>query len=185
MQKHSTGPSFDENVCPEFEKLGEFKGNSVHSVRKYGLRIHHAHIPITYPCKRTDFDADHLEKGFDDPYWYNPHITATYEDFIAYKCGETGAITERTGAVIFKNFKVADFGSSGIEYSEMESVKLGYGYVKDAIVVGKTGLNDHDSRKKGKSDFGYIHGIVGPRTEYFSIDGASFFNLNNEVEAVE
>jgi len=30
----------------------------------------------------------------------------------------------------------------------MESVKLGYGYVKDALIVGKTGLNNHDTRKK-------------------------------------
>ena len=65
----------------------------------------------------------------------------------------------------------------------MENVKLGYGYVKDALIVGKTGLNDHDVRKSGAGDQGYIHGIIGPRTEYFSVDGASFYNFNNEVEA--
>jgi len=31
---------------------------------------------------------------------------------------------------------------------------------------------------------GYIHGIIGPRTEYFSVDGAKFYNFNNEVEEV-
>lgn len=85
---------------------------------------------------------------------------------------------------MFKNFKVADFGDSGIEYSEMENVKNGYGYVKDAVIVGKTGLNDFDTRSPGKFEYGHIHGIIGPRTEYFSVDGASFYNFNNEVEAV-
>jgi len=51
MQDNAMGPSFDLNVCPVFTKLGEFRDNSAHSTHKYGLRIHHALIPRTYPCK--------------------------------------------------------------------------------------------------------------------------------------
>lgn len=56
-------------------------------------------------------------------------------------CGITCAITERTGAVEFKDFKVADCGESCIEYSEIEDVVDGYAKVTNALVVGKTGLN--------------------------------------------
>jgi len=67
-----------------------------------------------------------LEKGKDDPYWQNPQITAVYEDFIGWACGTTCSISESTGAVIFKNHKVADFSASGIEISVVEDVVDGY-----------------------------------------------------------
>jgi hypothetical protein len=41
LQVHSTGPSFDVNICPENSKLGEFKDNVAHSNGRYGLRIFH------------------------------------------------------------------------------------------------------------------------------------------------
>ena len=120
MQEHAVGPSTDINICPEYAKLGEFRSNTAHSVHKYGLRIHHAHIPRTFPCKDSPYDEEYLEKGETDPYWQNPPITAVYEDFVAWKCGKDGAITERTGAVIFKDMRVADTGFSGIEFSVIE-----------------------------------------------------------------
>lgn len=36
-QVHSMGPSFSEDVCPENERLGEFKDNVAHSMGRYGL----------------------------------------------------------------------------------------------------------------------------------------------------
>lgn len=69
MMETATGPSFDPNVCPEFSKLGEFRDNTAHSFKKYGLRIHHALIPRTYPCQDSPYDHDYLENGKDDPYW--------------------------------------------------------------------------------------------------------------------
>ena len=69
MQTTAIGPSFDPNVCPEFTKLGEFVDNTAHSTRKYGLRIFHALIPRTYPCKASPYDADYLAAGKTDPYW--------------------------------------------------------------------------------------------------------------------
>jgi len=45
-------------------------------------------------------------------------------------------------AVIFKNFKIADSGIAGIEFSMIEDVADGYAKVDGGIVVGNTGLND-------------------------------------------
>jgi cell surface hyaluronidase len=50
MQDHAIGPSFDLNICPPYAKLGEFRSNTVHGPKKYGLRIHHGHMPRTNPC---------------------------------------------------------------------------------------------------------------------------------------
>jgi hypothetical protein len=61
--------SFDKNVCPMFTRLGEFRDNSAHSMRKYGLRLFHAHIPRLYPCAPSAIDGDYLAKGKDDPFW--------------------------------------------------------------------------------------------------------------------
>jgi len=49
LQTHSTGPSYDPNVCPEYEQLGEFTGNVAHSNGRYGLRIFHRFTPVTNP----------------------------------------------------------------------------------------------------------------------------------------
>lgn len=69
MQEHSIGPSYDPNICPEFERLGEFTSNTAHTIKKYGLRIHHAHVPRTHPCRASPYDEDYLSNGKTDPYW--------------------------------------------------------------------------------------------------------------------
>lgn len=56
-------------------------------------------------------------------------MPAVFEDLIAWKCGRNGAITERTGAVVFKNFRIADSGIAGIEFSVIEGVVNGYAMV--------------------------------------------------------
>jgi len=50
LQTHSTGPSADTDVCPENTKVGDFIGNSAHSMGRYGLRIFHNMVPRKYPC---------------------------------------------------------------------------------------------------------------------------------------
>ena len=50
LQEHAMGPSADTSVCPEHDKVGEFKGNSAHSNGRYGLRLFHNMIPRKYPC---------------------------------------------------------------------------------------------------------------------------------------
>lgn len=63
MKEHSTGPSFDVNICGFNDKLGQFSNNSAHSVHKYGLRIFHGLIPRTYPCKSLIYDGDYEANG--------------------------------------------------------------------------------------------------------------------------
>jgi hypothetical protein len=69
MQETGIGANFDPNICPERTKLGEFRNNTAHGVRKYGLRIFHALVPHQYPCKASPYDENYLENGHDDPYW--------------------------------------------------------------------------------------------------------------------
>ena len=63
----------------------------------------------------------------------------------AWKCGSNGAISEKTGAVEFIDFKIADNGYAGIEFSLIEEVD-GYAKVVGGIVVGNTFLNDDDQK---------------------------------------
>lgn len=126
MKEHSTGPSFDVNVCGFNDKLGQFSGNSAHSTLKYGLRIFHGLIPRTYPCKDLIYDGDYLVKNQVDPYWQNPVIPAVFENSVFWRNGHNGAIMERAGAVIFKNLKVAENGIAGMEFSLTEDIADGY-----------------------------------------------------------
>lgn len=174
MQEHAMGPSFDINVCPEYEKLGEFRDNSAHSTRKYGLRLFHALIPRTDACSSSPYDADFLDKGETDPYWKNPKIPAIFERMTAWKCGRNGAITERTGAVVFKDFKIADNLIAGMEFSVIEDVVDNYAKIEGGLVVGNSGLNDED----GNIAMMTLWGVIGARTENFMIDGTSFYNFD-------
>jgi len=175
LQTTSTGPSFDSNICPENTKLGEFSDNVAHSVGRYGLRIFHNLIPRTYPCKSLTADPDMPS----DPYHNNPVIPAQFERFLGYKCGRNGAIAERVGAVEFIDFKTADNLLAGIEMSLTEDVLDGYAKVVNAVIIGKT--ENTETQLDGASP----HGIIGPRTEGFTIDGAKFFNYNwNEAAAL-
>jgi hypothetical protein len=178
MQTTAMGPSFDPNVCPEYAKLGEFRDNTAHSLRKYGLRIFHALIPRTYPCQSSPYDADYIENGYDDPYWKNPKVPAVFENFIGWKTGRNGAITERTGAVIFKNFKIADSKIAGIEFSFIEDVVDDYAKVSGGMVIGNSGYNDNDGSEPQIITRATCWGVIGPRTEYFTVEDVSFYELD-------
>ena len=181
MQEHSTGPSFDVSICPEYAPLGSFTDNSAHSIKKYGLRIFHALIPREKPCSSSPYDPDYLANGETDPYWQNPKVPAIFENMIAWMCGENGAITERTGAVTFKDFKIADSGMAGIEFSVVEDVEIdGYAVVDGGVIVGNTELNDADNVIANAEA---IWGLIGPRTEWFSAKGVSFYNFKTENSA--
>jgi hypothetical protein len=60
-----TGPSFDPNICPENNPLGEFTNNVAHSNGRYGLRVFHKLKPRTYPCMDLIYDSTRPS----DPYW--------------------------------------------------------------------------------------------------------------------
>lgn len=105
------GPSATIDICPENERVGEFRGNHAHSCGRYGLRIFHHMVPRQFPCKSVWYDPDTP----DDPYHSNPPITARFEDFTSWKNGRNGAIAERLGDVRFVGFKTADNVLAGIE----------------------------------------------------------------------
>ena len=181
MQKTAIGASYDPNVCPEFTKLGEFRNNTAHSVRKYGLRLFHALIPHQFPCNPSPYDPDYLSKGYDDPYWQNPKIPAIFEDFVGWKAGRNGAISERTGAVQFKNFKIADVKICGIEISDIERIEIpGLAKIDGGMVIGNTGLNDAENLIAEST----LWGFISPRGEHFTVDGLAFYNYDrNERQA--
>lgn len=107
-----------------------------------------------------------------DPYHANPIIPAKFERFTAWKAGRNGAIAERVGAVEFIDFKVADNILAGIEMSLTQDVVDGYAKVFGGLIVGKT------ANSPSALDNASPHGIISPRSENFTIDGASFFNYD-------
>jgi hypothetical protein len=139
------------------------------------LRIFHALIPKQYPCKATSYDPDYAANGYDDPYWSNPKVPAIFEDFTAWKAGRNGAISERTGEVIFKNFKIADSGIAGIEVSAIEDLhESGRAKVLGGMVIGNSEVNDEDGILGQRT----VWGVIGPRTEFMTVDGLAFHNFD-------
>jgi len=157
LQTHSTGPSADTDICPENDKVGEFRGNTAHSMGRYGLRIFHNMVPREKPCKPIVFDVNVPE----DPYWLNRPITANFDDFTGWKCKRNGAIAERVGDVHFNNFKTADNILAGIEFSLTAEYGDGYAQINGALVVGKTANTEDDL------EWSSPRGIITPRTENF------------------
>ena len=164
----ATGPSFEPRICPENAKLGEFADNVFHSCKHYGLRIHHNMVPRTKPCQGLSVDWSNP----DDPYWRNPVIPAKFYRATSWKNGKNGAIAERVGAVEFIDFKTADNKVAGIEVSVSSDMIDGYTKIVDALVVGRS--SNADSSTLNSSP----HGIITPRTENFTIDGARFYNFD-------
>lgn len=62
---------------------------------------------------------------------------------------------------MFKNFRIADSGIAGIEFSFLEDVVNGYAMVQGGTVVGNSGLNDADLTIANST----VWGFIGPRTE--------------------
>jgi hypothetical protein len=98
------------------------------------------------------------------PYPDNPVISAIYEDFTSWRNVENGAIVESTGAVIWKNFKIADNKFAGMEWSLVaaEIRSDGFSMIDGALVIGKS-QNDDEGL-----DLASPRGIIGPRTEWFT-----------------
>ena len=111
LQSHAMGPSANTDICPENDRVGEFRDNVAHSVGRYGLRIHKSMSPRTFPCRGYSYDYSNPE----EPYWKNPPITANLESFVGWKNGRNGAIAELLGDVHLNNFKTADNILAGIE----------------------------------------------------------------------
>ena len=148
------------NVCPVHAPLGQFKGNVGHTNGRYGLRIFHEHTPLTFPCQPRSST--------------NPTVLAVYEDFVSYKNGRNGVISEKTGHVQFKNIKTADNILAGMEVSVVTNTEVDTCYFDDFMVVGFSTGNSDDPLLDAASP----HGIITPRTEKFSAFNGRFYNFN-------
>jgi hypothetical protein len=139
LQENPTGPSLTRSICPINMPLGEFRNNVAHSNGRYGLRLFHGHNPRTNPCGALVYDdSNPSAPGF--PYPSNPVIPAIYQDYTGWKNVEVGAIAEKTGAVEWRNFKVADNLYSGLEWSMVDSaIKAdGFSKIDGALVIGRS-----------------------------------------------
>jgi hypothetical protein len=126
------GPSANEDVCPENDKVGEFSNNAAHSCGRYGLRIFHNMEPRKYPCKPYVYD----EENTDDPFWPHPSLKSGCNDFTGWKNNRDGAIAKRIGWVKFNNFKTADNKEAGIQVAETFDLIGDYAGIYGALVIG-------------------------------------------------
>lgn len=176
LQTHSIGPSADESICPEFNRVGEFRNNVAHSNGRYGLRIFHNMVPRTYPCKPITYDATNTL----NPFAANPLVTMTFQDVTSWKNQRNGAIGGLMGDVVFKNFKTADNFLAGIEFEKV-AVEIGDGraMVDGGLIIGKS------ANTETFLEMGSPHGIISPRSEMFSIKNVKFHNFNfNDAAAL-
>lgn len=159
LQEHSTGPSFDANVCPENTRLGVFEDNVAHSVGRYGLRIFSNMLPRQHPCQPYSYD--------------NLPVTATFKNFQAYKCGRNGAIAERVAGIEFVDFKVADNLVAGAEMSITDDIPVdGYTKISGGLFVGKSENSEPALEEKSP------HGVITPASEGFTLENAKFYNYD-------
>ena len=166
-QVTAIGPSFDPNICPEHERLGEFRDNVAHSNGRYGLRIFHNHIPREHPCEPFIYSGNP-----DDPYPDNPPIIAKYYNLVSYKNRRAGAIAERIGAVQWIGFKTADNGESGMEISRTDDITFGFAEINDGLVIGRTENTEEFLDRREPV------GVMNPRTEGLSVKNVRFYNYN-------
>lgn len=167
---HPTGPSYDPNICPEFSPLGQFANNVAHSNGRYGLRLFHQLVPLTYPCGGVVYDPTNKT----DPYWQNPPITAHFVNVTSWKNGRNGVIVNRVGAICLENIKAADNLLAGIEFEIANSHILGYANVCSALVIGHTENADEYTMTSE------AQGLIGARSEGLTFSNVSFYNFNAE-----
>jgi len=169
------GPSASNSICPENEKLGQFKGNHAHSNGRYGFRIFHNLMSRKYPCKPIIYDSTKPS----DPFWQNPIITNNFLDVTSWKNKRNGAIVGRVGDTRLINFKTADNILAGIEFERSDRSADDMARVENALIIGKT------ENTEEWLDSVSPHGIITPRSENFTITGAKFYNYNfNEAAAL-
>lgn len=184
LKETPTGPSYDPDVCPQHEHLGEFTGNVAHSNGRYGLRIFTKYIPKETPC---------AERWGGD--FVNMYKLMRFKNFLAYKSNRTGLIAEEIGAVRFHNITVADNLFAGMEFGQVASgpwINDDEEYhVQDALVVGfsenaehelQTNVNGllHDIGDNANEFYHGTRGIKGARSEKFRVKDTLFANYNHD-----
>jgi len=131
-------------------------------------------IPRKFPCQPIVYDATRP----DDPYWQNPLIPMEFLRLTSWMNGVNGAIAGNVGAVVFKDFKLADNKEAGIMFEIVQDVKDDVCYVDGGFSIGKTPANTALNGASPK-------GVSAARSENFSIRNMRFYNYNfNDAAAL-
>lgn len=107
VKPHPDGPSATTDICPMGNPLGESHDNVAHSYRRFGLRI------FKLASREKPCEPLHVG-GAEDPWASNPSILAHFYNYVCYKNGEAGLLSEETGNMLFENFTLADNKMAGM-----------------------------------------------------------------------
>ena len=172
LQKHPTGPSATDDICPPGLPLGEFSDNVAHSNGRYGLRLFNQYVPRLSPCKWAS--SDHLK---------HPLVTAKFERFTSYMNGRSGAIGSVIGDVRFIEFAVADNAAAGIEATDVVTAAPGAGVYDSLFVAHSPGAAWPPGQKDvGGARAGNVVGVFAPQSENFTVEGNVFVNYDKTDE---
>lgn len=87
IHNHPLESNMNPDICPQGERILQFKDNVAHGFTRYGLRIN-ALQSREKPCKtgRSDFFDSEPQEGTDQ----NKPILSTFENFLAFNCRDNG-----------------------------------------------------------------------------------------------
>jgi hypothetical protein len=130
-------------------------------------------LPRKFPCRPIEFDWS-ATNG--DPFWKNPLQEVRFQDLTSWKNGRNGAIALKVADVKFERFKTADNKLAGMEFELANNGQYDDRVeVLDSLVIGFS---------KGNADSSLSpHGIISPRTEWFTIRNVRFHNFNQNNAA--
>ena len=94
------------------------------------MRVFPIYAPRTNPCEPITESC-----GDPDPYTKNEPIAAEFQDFLAFKNGFSGVITEKSGFVSLRNI-IAIENKVGLEISTSDLARDNNARIIDSKVVG-------------------------------------------------
>lgn len=167
---HSTGPTHSVNDCPATHKMTDFRDNTAHSNRKYGLNIFQFWWPKQVEC---DFN------GPDAPAYIRNHVSyKNHIHGITMGNQEAGEV----GSVIIENYTAADNGlvhpdasAYWIEKNRCENMTIG---IQNSRLIALT--NNQPARRRTAR-----RAINLPEGDNFFSRNITFVNYDGENHGFE
>ena len=158
LERHPSGPSFTDTICPQNVPLGEFDDNSAHSMGWYGLWVFQTYFPkVNGACNG----------GADQP--------AIFNRLLAWKNNRGVEFHEKVGALQVRNSTMLDNELAGVEITDNTGEWGERGpLVKDVLIVGHSDLNSDDP------DFCTVSGFRAPRSYYLTVSNVTFVNFDRQ-----
>lgn len=129
------------DVCPQGERILEFKDNVAHGYKRYGLRIN-ALQSREKPCFTNRIDFKDGKPG--EPTDSNKPILSKFENFLAFNCRDNGVQAEKMGHTLFKNMKLVENRLGGIIVHKTNYTTKAFPVIlEDILIVGHSTNNDH------------------------------------------